>query len=274
METMSMDSAIASGVGTDGYYAPIRVLSENEAKYYRNTLEAYERAAGGPLAPRLRTKSHLLASSLDKLIRHPRILDAVEQVLGPDLLVWSSAFFIKEARDPAYVSWHQDSTYWGLSSPDVVTAWVALSPSTRESGCLRVVPGTHKTQVQHIDKYDPTNLLTRGQEIAVDVDESKVVDLPLAPGEMSIHHIRIFHGSEPNNADDRRLGLAIRYIPTHVYQTSGMQDSAMLVRGEDTFHHFVYERCPVGDFTAENLAYHEEIVNRQRALLMRQAERK
>src|SRR5262249_57420913 len=112
----------------------------------------------------------------------PAILDAVGDVIGPDILVWSSSFFIKEPRDGAYVSWHQDATYWGLSEPDVVTAWIALTPSTVESGAMRMVPGTHHEQVAHHDTFAPGNLLSRGQEIAVEVDEARAVDVVLQPG--------------------------------------------------------------------------------------------
>ena len=151
----------------------------------------------------MRHKSHLLFTWLDGLIRHPAILDAVEGVIGPDILCWSSTFFIKEARDPGFVSWHQDSTYWGLDPADIVTAWVALSESTAENGAMRVIPGTQKLdQVAHRDTFAANNLLTRGQEIAVDVDGSDAVTLALEPGEMSLHHVRLIHGSDPNPSDE------------------------------------------------------------------------
>ena len=140
MKTLSAE-AVAQ-FRRDGFYFPIRVLSPEEAAAYRARLEAVERAHGGPLGGELRHKSHLLFTWLNELIRLPRIVDAVEDLLGPNLLCWSSSFFIKEARDPAFVSWHQDSTYWGLSEPDVVTAWVAFSESSIESGAMRMVPGT------------------------------------------------------------------------------------------------------------------------------------
>ncbi len=191
---------------SSGYVAPVRVLPEDEAAGYRRHLEAFEAAHGGPIPGKYRHKPHLLFPWLADLVRHPRILDAVESLLGPDLLVWSSVFFIKEPHDPAYVSWHQDSTYWELSEPEVVTAWVALSPSHHENGCLRVVPGTQMLdQVEHVDMQDENNLLTRGQEIAVKVDEAAAVELPLQPGEMSLHHIRLFHNSQPNQSDERRI---------------------------------------------------------------------
>ena len=123
-------------------------------------------------------------------------------MIGPDILCWSTGFFTKNARDPSYVSWHQDSTYWGLEPPDIVTAWVALSDSTLANGAMRVIPGTHlMDQLAHHDTFAPDNLLSRGQEIAVEVDEREAVALELRAGEMSLHHVRLIHGSDPNPSD-------------------------------------------------------------------------
>ena len=232
----------------DGYVAPVRVMSEAAAGALRARLEAAEADAGGPLAGKLRFKPHLIFTFLDRLVRDDRVLDGVEDVLGPDLMCWASSFFTKEARDPGYVSWHQDSTYWGLSEPDVTTAWVALSESTRENGCMRVVPGSHTTdQIRHIDTHAAANMLSRGQVVNCEVDESEAVDIVLRPGEMSLHHVRLIHGSEPNPTDRRRIGFAMRYIPTYVRQTNGPRDSAVLVRGEDRYGHFEMEPPPVAD---------------------------
>jgi len=251
----------------EGFYSPIRALPAAEAQEVRNKLEAHEKRAGGPLEGALRHKSHLLFTWLWDLVHHRGILDPVEDVLGPNLLCWSSSFFIKEAHDPAFVSWHQDSTYWGLSAPDVVTAWVALSPSTLESGAMRVLPRTHGGQIAHRDTFKDGNLLTRGQEVMVDVDGSNAVDLLLDPGEMSLHHVRLIHGSEPNRADDRRIGFAIRYIPTTIRQTIGPKDSATLVRGIDEYHHFDHENGPQSDLSPASLAQHTEITERQAKIL-------
>src|SRR5579872_4740947 len=128
----------------EGYVAPIRVMSEADALMLRRRLEAFEQSQGGPLKGAHRHKAHLLFPWLADLVRHPKVLDAVEDVLGPDILVWTTNFFTKEARTEDFVSWHQDSTYWGLSGTDVTTAWVALSPSTVEAGAMKVIPGSHK----------------------------------------------------------------------------------------------------------------------------------
>jgi non-haem Fe2+, alpha-ketoglutarate-dependent halogenase len=253
----------------EGYLAPIRVMEEGEALALRHKLEAVEAEMGGPLRGDLRHKTHLLFPFLAELVRHPSILDAIEDVLGPDILCWSSNFFIKEAADPAFVSWHQDSTYWGLSSPDVATAWVALTPSNDANGAMAVVPGSHKLdQMPHRDTFHRHNLLTRGQEVAVEVDEAKAVPLNLRPGEMSLHHVRLVHGSAPNPSFDRRIGFAVRYIPTHLRQLEG-EDSATLVRGEDRFHHFEHEPGPKIDMDPELLALHRQIAERNARILYR-----
>jgi len=200
-------------------------------------------------------------------VRHDGILDAVEGVLGPDLLCWTVNFFIKEANSPGFVSWHQDSTYWGLDPHDVMTAWVAFTDVNLESGCMHFVPGSHQgDQIPHVDTFHKDNLLSRGQEIAVEVDQAKTVDCILKAGEMSLHHIKTVHGSGPNRSNDRRIGLAIRYIPTYVRQI-GVADSAMLVRGKDTYGNFEHEPRPRRDLDEAALAAHADAVNRQVANL-------
>ena len=255
-----------------GFVSPIRVMSGDAAAEYRRRLEAFEASAGGPLGGDLRHKSHLLFTWLSELIRHDKILDAVEDLYGPDLLCWSTNFFIKEKANPAFVSWHQDSTYWGLSRPDVVSAWVAFTPANSGNGAMQVIPGTHKIdQIPHRDTFDKHNLLTRGQEVAVEVDASKAVTITLELGEMSLHHVRLVHGSPPNVSSDRRIGFAIRYIPTSVSQIAGA-DSATLVRGTDRFRHFEHEPRPPRDLDPALVALHKQITERNAKILYRGTE--
>lgn len=257
----------------EGWYAPVSVLSPSEASAIRGKLEAFEAEAGGLKGP-LRHKSHLLFTWLDELIRQPRILDAVEDVIGPNILCWGSSFFIKEPRNPGFVSWHQDSTYWGLDPADVITAWVAFSDSNAANGAMRVIPGTHKLdQVTHRDTFNADNLLSRGQEIEVDVDASQARMLELRAGEMSLHHVRLIHGSDPNPSDTRRIGFAIRYIPTHVRQVAGTHDSATLVRGVDTEQNFAPEQAPKSDMSVQAQAFHAEVTNQHANILMRSTNR-
>ena len=253
----------------EGYLAPVAAMSEAEARALRARLETIEAGTGGPLRGDLRHKAHLLFPFLAELIRHPAILDAVEDLLGPDILCWNTNFFIKEAETPSFVSWHQDSTYWGLSTPDVCTAWVALTPSTIENGAMAVIPKSHTMdQIQHRDTFDRHNLLTRGQEVAVEVDEREAVPLVLQPGEMSLHHVRLVHGSPPNPSPDRRIGFAIRYIPTSIHQLEGT-DSATLVRGTDGYGHFELEPRPDRDMQDDMLALHRRLTERAAQILYR-----
>src|SRR5436190_7910518 len=235
----------------EGCVYPVRVMPEADALELRRKLEEFEHAAGEPLKGALRHKSHLLFTWLADLVRNTKIVDAIEDLYGPNLLCWTTNFFIKEAHNPAFVSWHQDSTYWGLDRPDVVTAWVALTPSNKANGAMEYIPGTHKAdQIPHRDTFAKHNLLTRGQEVAVEVDESRRRIITLRPGEMSLHHVRLVHGSPPNPSNDRRIGFAIRYIPTDVAQLA-TEDSSTLVRGEDRHHHFMPEPQPSRDLDPE-----------------------
>jgi len=249
--------------GERGIVHPVRALPAEEAA----ALNARYQAEAEFLKGRNNQKPHLLFPWLDAIVRDARIVDAVESILGPNLFCWASQFFAKPAGDPAYVSWHQDATYWGLSSPDVATAWLALTPSTPESGCMRVVPGTHRAQVPHEDRFDDANLLSRGQEVAVEVDPATVVDVVLQPGEMSLHHVLLFHGSDPNRSTWPRIGFAIRYVPTHVRQLSPIRDSALLVRGRDDFGHFEHELSPEADRHPDAVARHGAIIDRQLRIL-------
>lgn len=247
----------------DGILHPTPALSNAEAAELRDRYLANASMLKG----RTNQKPHLLYTWLDKLVRDARILDAVEALHGPDLLCWGAQFFAKPAGDAAYVSWHQDATYWGLSTNDVVTAWVALTPSTVESGCMQVVPRSHHSQVKHEDRFDDTNMLSRGQEVAVKVDPATVTNVVLQPGEMSLHHVLLFHGSEPNRSKLPRIGFAIRYVPTHVRQLSPIRDSALLVRGRDAYGHFDLERSPVTDMDAAAVASHDDATDRQLRIL-------
>ena len=255
-----------------GFLFPLPALSPSETATLRSQLEELERQQGGRLAAHVNRKPHLLLTWLNKLIRDPRILDPVEDILGPNILCWGSGFFIKNAHHPARVTWHQDSTYWGLSKPDIVTAWVAFTPSTTENGCMRVIPATHQLpQLPHRDTFAPDNLLSRGQEIAVEVDETKAVDVVLAPGQMSLHHVLLVHGSEPNRGEQRRVGFAIRYLPTDIEQLTGVRDSATLVRGTDEYRHFLPEPTPLSDFHPDAVAFHSEILAANDQILFRGA---
>jgi ectoine hydroxylase-related dioxygenase (phytanoyl-CoA dioxygenase family) len=211
-----------------------------------------------------------------RLAADPRILDVVEGILGPDILVYGAEYFIKEPRTRQIVSMHQDLTYWGLGATSgMVTMWLALSPVTRASGCMDFVAGSHKNPIlPHEDTFDENNLLSRGQEIKVDVPEADRVPIELQPGQISLHHGLTIHGSGPNTSDDRRIGFVVRYIRPDVAQEIGDKDYAMLVRGVDRSRNFVNFMPPSRDFAPESLALYEEIRTAQAQIMMRGAKSK
>jgi non-heme Fe2+,alpha-ketoglutarate-dependent halogenase len=257
----------------DGFVCPVPVMSQDESEGYRKVLEKFECQHTDYMSGMKRQKLHLVTTWMAELVRHPKILDAVEDILGPDFLCWQTSLFIKEAKDPGFVSWHQDGNYWGLSSDEVVTAWLALSPSTLESGCMKMMPGSQEWDgIEHQDTFDKDNLLTRGQVMDIKIDETKAVNLIVQPGEISLHHVSIAHASAPNQADDRRIGIAMRYVTPRVRQVTGVPDSATLVRGTDTVGNFEMEPSPIYDLEPTAVALHERVTNTRSEFLYKNAE--
>jgi len=258
----------------DGYHYPMNVLKDDEVAVSRRALEEFEEKQGHPVEGAQRNKSYLLFKWVDELMRHPRILDGVEDLIGPDILCWNTIFWIKEKQSESFVSWHQDSNYWGLDTDDLVTVWLALSPATEESGCMWVLPGSHKEEaLPHRDTYHDDNMLTRGQEIAVEVDVAKTVSMPLKPGQVSFHNIRIAHTSGPNTSADRRIGISFHYMPTRTKQVIGEWDTAALVRGQDTYGNFALPPRPETDFDPACVDFHERATEATRKVLFRGAEK-
>ena len=243
----------------DGFLSPVTIMSPEEAGEFRRALEAAEARWPEAFEGAHRNNAHLNFTFLDELVHDSRLLDAVEDLIGPDILVYGSVLFIKEPGDPGFVSWHQDATYMGLEPHTGVTAWLALSPSNRESGCMRMVPGSHKDDIRkHEDTFADTNILTRGQTIG-DVDEAHVVDLVLEPGQLSFHHMRTIHGSQPNLSDDRRIGFVIQcYLQPHVRQTKG-KTFVQVARGTDGQGNFPYVPRPREDMQAGDVAMRDEV---------------
>ena len=267
-----MASPIAAAYERDGYYFPYDVTSEAEAAALLADLEAAEAEVANDRVKlsALRSYPAQLLPSFAALVRHPRLLDAVSQIIGPDVLVWSAGFFIKDASSKSFVSWHQDLNYWGLDGADEVTAWFTLTPATIENGCMRFVPGSHRRKdVPHVDSFAKDNLLTRGQEIAVKVDESEAVDVLLRAGQTSLHHGHMFHASGPNTTNERRVGIAIRYVAPSMQQTSGDKLLVSLVSGKDDYGHFEHMPAPAGRLLDEDFEYARRNTEMKKAILYR-----
>lgn len=232
----------------DGFLFPLPVLAPAETLALRAKVEVAEARYGGRLPQAFNSKIHLLMPALYDLVLDPRIVDAVEDLIGPDLLCFATSFISKSGHDERFVSWHQDATHWGLTEPVAVTAWVALTDSGPDNGCVRALPGSHRRPVAHANMTDPANMLGRKEYVVDIVNEADAVDFELAPGEMSLHHPLAVHGSAANTSGRRRLGFAIRYIPAHLRHTGDRANSATYVRGRD-LDHFAPEARPDADFS-------------------------
>lgn len=242
---------------TDGFTPAVRIMTESDAGEYRHRLQAIESVVG-KLKGGKRLKCHMLYKWVADLIHMPSIVDRVEDLLGPNIMCWGTDMWLKEPNSQNFVSWHQDSHYWGIEG-DLLTAWIALSPATVESGCMRMLPGSHLAEtMEHKDTFHNDNMLTRGQTISDSIDESKAVNIEVGTGEAVFFTYRIAHASHPNRSNDRRIGIAVRYISPSARQLKSDWDSATLVRGEDNFGNFVHEPIPNFDFDPVVVKFHEK----------------
>ena len=241
---------------TQGYVTAVPIISTNEAAQHRNALENAEQQHG---TLHYLSKIHTIFRSPYALATMPAALDVVEQLIGPDILLLNTTYIIKEPGATSHVSWHQDLTYWGLSHDDQVSMWLALSPATEQTGCMKMIPGSHTNGcLEHVTTHDESNVLLQGQTVT-NIDESKSTLCPLQPGEASFHHGWTLHASTPNAGNDRRIGLNVQYIASHVRQTKHDLDTALLVRGTDVFNHYGKDEPAVADFDPVAVKRHAEL---------------
>jgi non-haem Fe2+, alpha-ketoglutarate-dependent halogenase len=267
---ITLSSTEIEAYRAQGLLFPKPALSAEKATEYLATLEQYEAETGGPVNGKYRYKCHLVFPWINELMRNEAILDMVEDLIGPDIMVWSSHLYPKEPGDGRFISWHQDSAHWGLETDNILTVWVALTPATRNNGCMRMLPGSQTTgTVEHRDTWETKNILTRGQTIADTIDEERAVWVELEPGQASIHHLYMWHSSPPNVTDERRVAVALRYVTPRARQTRADRDFATLVRGQDAYGHFEAEPRPRTTMEPEMVRLHEEIAEVQGAIYLK-----
>jgi non-heme Fe2+,alpha-ketoglutarate-dependent halogenase len=243
----------------DNFLASVDVLTPDEARHYRRCLETYEAEQGGaPLNPALSRKVHIREQWAAELVRHPRVLDAVEDLIGPDILVYTTTLFTKEAGGIQVTGWHQDATYLGLQPYEHINVWIALSEASEAAGCMRfVVASSGLGQLRHGAQNMPGSVNHGAQAIVENVPLEHVQSAPLGIGQLSFHHTLAVHSSEPNRSGDRRIGFSLSVIPTRVRHTGSYRMGATLVRGEDRYGHFDLEpdpRAHDADTNASNYA--------------------
>lgn len=256
----------------EGFFSPVDAFSPSEMLGYRALLEEFEATLpAGPVSRMNRRKLHVRLSWMRDLVEDARILDVIEQLIGPDILIYNSTFFIKEKNSDAVTYWHQDGTYFGLRPYEHVTAWVAFSNASEEAGCMQFVPRSHlRGPVPHVTISGGNSLNNVAQGIDEVFPKSEAVIAPLTPGQFSLHHTNMIHASEPNRSNDRRIGVGISYIPTRVYK-KGMRGCATLVRGVDRFNHFQLEPDPRNLTEEQARVAHEEAYSLYRKCYEEQA---
>lgn len=238
----------------NGFFSPVDALSKAEAEELRKDYEVAEEELRGDTErlSLLKAYPNRLLPSFDTATRNETLVAAAKEILGENILVWSAALFIKEASSTKIVSWHQDLTYWQLNDIKEVTCWLAISSARKQAGCMKFIPGSHKNKiVPHNDTFDENNLLTRGQEISVEVNENEAVYAELDPGQASFHHGLLFHSSGPNTTDDRRIGSAIRYISASMKQETGDCPLVTQVNGNMDYGNFKILPPPKGRLLEE-----------------------
>jgi non-heme Fe2+,alpha-ketoglutarate-dependent halogenase len=260
-----------TGFEREGFVSPVRAMSERRAGWYRRRLEAFEAAYPNDRL-KLDQKAHMICPWVDEMIREPAVLDAVEDLIGGDILCWGTSLRAKQPNGKAFAGWHQDTAYADVR-PIVVIVALALSRAGSEDGCIRAIPGSHRGKLlPHKEAFRTDSILSREQYIDAPVDEASAVDLALDPGEMALFNNAIIHSSRPNFGRDRRIIFLLEMVPTTAHQESP-RESATLVRGEDVFGHFDVDPRPRKEMGQDELAAWHRAVEIQASVLFRGAQR-
>lgn len=262
----------------DGFLSPFPLLNAAELQDCRDGLGRFEKWLGAPVNStadlQYRTMPYLILPWAAKLAHDPRILDVVQDLLGPDLLIYTSTFFIKEPHSPTIAAWHQDSTYYGLEPKEEITVWVALSDANEAAGCMESLSFKGKPrQLSHVSRVVKNSVNRAAQVITEPLDEGDPVAMPLKAGEFSMHHGLCAHRSGPNTANHRRIGLGLNYIPTSVRPVGSIKPAAMLVRGVDRYGHFELVEPARAELDAQGIATHARAVGLYRDLYIEEEAR-
>ena len=255
----SLPAELVERYERDGVLFPLPVLAAAEVAEYREALESVAASCGDGYRRRF-DNLHLFFPWAYRLATNEALLNVVESILGADLVVDGTLVFYKPPHDSSYASWHQDSVYSGWHLTPSVSAWIALTRSEARNGCMRVIPGSHQRGLlDHDNVLDDPNLLNRrGERLAEDVDEAQAIDLTLAPGEMSLHHTNIVHGSNANGSAEPRIGFIVRFVTNEM---KNRDRAVMRVRGRADCSHLRLAPAPVEQDLATCVARWQEAMN-------------
>ena len=252
-------SLIKKFYNENGYYMPIDVVDVSKVNRAAKKLQTIYNNPPSHIKHPWNLQAHLLADWIYELCVSPKLLDIVEEVIGPNIMIQSADIFIKPANGIKHINWHQDANYWGLDPYELVTGWIAITDANLENGCMSYLPKSHLHQkIEHLETFDENSDLTRGQEINMKINDKAVVPVILKEGQAALHHCLLAHGSGPNKSNLPRIGIAVRYLPTHVKQTKGPPISMILARGIDEYKNFMMDKIPSGDFDSNTIAEHDK----------------
>ena len=252
MPTVMTDQQLDDFRG-NGFIAPLDCLTPEEAAACMRKIEEYEAATGEDISEKIRARAVLAFKWLLDLARHPRIAGALQDAIGPNVILMFSGVWSKAPGGTKFVSWHQDGAYNPFDRNEGATAWIALTDSTPEKGCVKAIPGSHKRGFLHHDEtYDPENMVSRGQTVT-DIDGGTAMDLALRAGQFSIHHEMVVHGSGQNNGTDRRVGISFSCVATETKALTG-PNTGVLIAGENTPGHWVLNKEPAFDLDPVGMA--------------------
>ncbi len=247
----------------DGFVSGVDIISDSDALRHRTAMETAEASFG---SFHYAGKVHTILRSPYELATLPNVLDIAEQFIGPNILLYSATYIIKEPDSSAFVSWHQDLTYWGFSHDDQVSMWLSLSPATVQSGCMRMIPGSHVRGRMHHEKIDSESNVLFNSQTVENVNEDEAVVCALQAGQASFHHGWTLHSSGANDSDERRIGLNVQYLATHMRQTKEKWDSAILVRGSDDYMNFAEDIPATSDLDPVAVARQKELQEHYRRI--------
>jgi ectoine hydroxylase-related dioxygenase (phytanoyl-CoA dioxygenase family) len=238
---------------TNGFVAPLDCLTSEQAADCMRKIEEYEAATGEDVSKNIRARAVLAFKWLLDLARHPKIAGALQDAIGPNVILMFCAVWSKQPGGSAYVSWHQDGAYNPFDRNEGATAWIALTDSTPEKGCVKAIPGSHaRGFLHHDERYDKNNMVSRGQTVT-EIDDSDAVDIAMRAGQFSIHHEMVVHGSGRNNGTDRRVGVSFSCVATETKALAG-PNTGVLIAGENLPGHWVLNKEPAFDLDPVGLA--------------------
>jgi hypothetical protein len=250
----------------EGFVCPVSIMAPQDARAVLDAVALWEDRSGKSAKTHLCGKPHLLLKAIANLIRHPRLLDAAEDLIGPDILCLETGFLWKDAHDPSFVAWHQDNSYLRFDPPLAINTWIALTDSKRDNGAMQFVLGSHALGELPYEMIPPENHMLKFSRRVTGADTSRTVMAELEPGQISIHGTRVVHGSEPNHSGRPRIGFGCIFVPPCVRTLKGGFLSASLVRGRDTHGHFELESEPSCDDDPPAVAAYDKVMAASMAL--------